>query len=602
MNSKSLFIYILLSIVATNAAAQNKKDNALFNKLHKEYVLNEDGSIDYRCQKEIKLLSIRSFDSDYGETFIIYNPDFQSVKINSVYTLKANGDKVECPANAITESLPYSCTDCQRYNGMREMIISHTGLEVGGTIYLDYTIHSTPSTMTQIMENIDFVEFSPVVDYKVTVKTPQNVNLKNRMLNLRLGPTISTDENGNNVYIWQLTNVEQSSSEAYLPTDMVYPKLIISSYKDTQRAYFELVNQDAFRNYSLPECGELLKKLLKDGNNEFENITAIRDYVVDAIHLNNLNIKYTNYKVSEAQTTWNSSCGTALDKAVLLTAMLKEAGYNDAIPVAFISERMHSDEVAPFELITAYAVKVKLNDEDFYLSPVEKNKCSLEFFYNGYMMYPLDANIDHFISKKMVPVDNESIINGNITIENDSTISGEINCSVTSSDIQYNVIIDNEERLSSFVRNIKGTVSDADIDKTKVDFSMKVDDMTLNRMGNTDYFTLIMPKSSRTLNINPSYLYEKRDNPVWCKKIEEQYSYTIELPENCEIVSQLTNQTIEKPFGSLSIEMKTENNSLIINKKLQIKQEFIDYSQYKVFREMIILWGNPSVNEIVIKL
>ena len=48
------------------------------------------------------------------------------------------------------------------YNHIKEMVITHTGLELGATIYLDYTLSSKPSFLST--PDIDEVlqELSPV--------------------------------------------------------------------------------------------------------------------------------------------------------------------------------------------------------------------------------------------------------------------------------------------------------------------------------------------------------------------------------------------------------------------------------------------------------
>jgi len=63
-------------------------------------------SIDYRYMKKQKLQTYRSFNNLYGETFIVYNPDFQTLKVNEVYTIMADSKKNPSPANAFNEVLP----------------------------------------------------------------------------------------------------------------------------------------------------------------------------------------------------------------------------------------------------------------------------------------------------------------------------------------------------------------------------------------------------------------------------------------------------------------------------------------------------------------
>ena len=100
--------------------------------------MNPDGRIDYRYIKKLKLQSYRSFNSLYGETFISYNPAFQSLKINEVYTIMADGKKNPSPSNAFNEVLPAFAANAPAYNNLREMVITHSGKEMNEVINLDY--------------------------------------------------------------------------------------------------------------------------------------------------------------------------------------------------------------------------------------------------------------------------------------------------------------------------------------------------------------------------------------------------------------------------------------------------------------------------------
>ena len=68
--------YILLLIIGLIVTLPSKGQpyEAVFNKVAEAYTINNDGSTEYRYQKELKLNTHRSFDSMYGETFIVYNP------------------------------------------------------------------------------------------------------------------------------------------------------------------------------------------------------------------------------------------------------------------------------------------------------------------------------------------------------------------------------------------------------------------------------------------------------------------------------------------------------------------------------------------------
>jgi len=98
------YIIILLTFWAAFSFAQ--KTDAIFKNIKKEHILHTDGSIEFKYYKEVKLLSPYAFNRLYGETFIVYNPDFQKLKIHKAYTIMKDGRKVEAPKNAFNKVLP----------------------------------------------------------------------------------------------------------------------------------------------------------------------------------------------------------------------------------------------------------------------------------------------------------------------------------------------------------------------------------------------------------------------------------------------------------------------------------------------------------------
>ena len=141
IKSISIFsIFYLLSSISL--FSQDENYDAVYLQITREYTLNADGSMDYRFTKKQKLQTYRSFHSLYGETFIVYNPDFQTLKINDVHTIMADGKKVTAPANAFNEVLPGFAANAPAYNKLREMVITHPGTERNAVLNLDYQLHS----------------------------------------------------------------------------------------------------------------------------------------------------------------------------------------------------------------------------------------------------------------------------------------------------------------------------------------------------------------------------------------------------------------------------------------------------------------------------
>jgi len=272
------------------AAMAQKQPDAEYKLIRRSYKTNSDGSMDINFRKEIKLLRNRAITAyaDKGETFITYNPQFETLTINECYTVMADGTKVETPENAFVLQLPGECADCGRLNGIREMAIVHTALEYNCIIVLDYTIHRNSSLY---VERFNFKQDCPVLRYEV-----------------RYSDGHTQVE----------TNITQTVNDPYMPVKKDY---------DVE---FQLGEKPTFTaEKSLDQATTLLQNLKKNDSKEY--VAAIRDWVVDNVKLNNVDLSHVNYAMTPAAEVFLSNCGTALDKTGLLAALLNEAGFKATI-------------------------------------------------------------------------------------------------------------------------------------------------------------------------------------------------------------------------------------------------------------------------------
>ena len=306
-------ILFTMQLPLTMCSAQD----AVYKLLRHEWTLNADGTSDYHYRHEVQILRNRALVAyaDKGETFVVYNPDLEELTVNEVYTLQADGSRVEMPQNAFIYQLPSECADCGRFNHMRELAMVHTGMELGCTIVVDYTIHRKYNFL---YERIPLQRDCPVEKLEVVVNYNQDeMNLKDVIDGDQYLPEncASRKESGNLHYTF--SNLPQAPREPYMPADIV-PTLRL--YNGTP----EFV--PAFNRDGLAASKSAVGKLINSREIR-ENIVAVRDYVVDNIHLNDIEPARVGYMHASAAEVWESGCGTVTDKAVLLAAMLNEWGY-----------------------------------------------------------------------------------------------------------------------------------------------------------------------------------------------------------------------------------------------------------------------------------
>ena len=324
MKKNLLIATIILLVSGQWLVASGQQADAVYKLVRYEWTLNSDGSSDYHYRHEVQILRNRALVAyaDKGETFVVYNPDFEELTVNEVYTIQKDGTRVDMPQNAFVYQLPSQCADCGRFNNMRELAMVHTGMELGCTIVVDYTIHRSTNLL---YESIPLWRECPVEQLEVVVNYNHNdMELKytidgSQYLNfddITRSESVNTDDM-NRVLHYTFKNLQQNPNEPYMPADYLPVLRVFNGAPDFT---------PAFDNAKFSGAQDAMGQVAARGSKR-DKVTAIRDFVVDNIHLNDINPALLGYTHATAEEVWQTGCGTATDKAVLLAALLNDEGF-----------------------------------------------------------------------------------------------------------------------------------------------------------------------------------------------------------------------------------------------------------------------------------
>ncbi len=543
-------VTILFSMLIVGSVFAGPKYDAVYRLISKSYTFNEDGSMDYRFRKEIQLFTTASFDK-YGETFITYNTELQTLTINEAYTIRPDSSRVETPKNAFNPSLPYGCTDCERFNPIREMVVTHTALELGATIVLDYTIHFTQPFFHELMERVNLYEDEPIDKYEVTVCLPQNLKL-NAHLNYQ-GEKMTTSEtnaqDGATTSQWTFTNLPARPADAYFPEDFL-PYMSLMTITNPVEFVERIAFQNAFLETPTDPYKEVLNEILKDKTTDMAKVLAIRDYVADNIHTNKLPARYMNYILASPNTIWQTNCATAFEKNLLLKAMLRGAGFSSTFGV--LTGNLLTDPES--------ALRVSVNGEYYFITAAKKHYVSLENLNLSESFVSVTGNIYNFEKKP------------------------------TKIEVSADVIVSRaEEGFSTEVRNLREKMSAASaksllLIEPAVAARVKLLSVGVHALG--------IYETPYGCKLQAAHIHRDRTLPVSVTPTEESYHYVVTLPAGVKCLSEPYRIMKEYDFGSLLIEMQINDNKVFIQRTLNIKKSSIaGKKQIRQLREMIGEWN-----------
>lgn len=384
ITNKIALLACLLSCAFLSAFAASEAE---FGKLSKAWTLHADGSQEFRCNKELTLFTHTAMNGTYGETFIVYNPAYQELKIHSSYTKQKDGTIVKTPDNAFVEVLPREAADAPAYNQLKEMVVVHTGLELGATIYLDYSILTKPGYYPELDINDRLQETSPVKAYTVSISVPENKPLAWDLYGVK-SEVRETSRNGMKEVSWTLRNMPALSHEPYTPQNGNHTiRLVASTYPSPTDALATLAKR--FNDSQAYECKTFARYITEEAKDEKEKIAILQKHVAENMGLSWVPLDETGYAVRDADVVLRSAYGTTAEKTQLLSTLLNAAGMQAEVVASYPA--LLKQEACGLKTMKELAVKTTCEGKEMYLSAVSLKEPSL--IYRGELdrLYTLDG-------------------------------------------------------------------------------------------------------------------------------------------------------------------------------------------------------------------
>lgn len=589
-----LFITCFILSLTGNASPEGE-----FNKIVREYTLKPDGSCEVRYAKELKINTHVALNSLYGETFIIYNPIYQSVKINSSYTKQADGTIINTPPNAFNEVLPSSAANAPAYNHLKELVVTHTGLELGATIFLDYTVFSKPEYFQSgnlgLEPEIDDIlqETSPIKEYVINVHIPVTQTFNYLLTGIAGKPEINKTEKIKH-YSWKLKNIPPVIAAPYSPKNKQNVPRLTATCHSSQESVLKMLNKNL--TILLNDIGEIItKELIKGCKKEIDKVIAIQKYIQEKIATCHLTLEETGYRVRTPFEVLQSAYGTEAEKAMLLYAMLHTANLSPEIVVIYPATLKKG--IKGLKAISDFRIKVNIDKKPIFLSAIKYPTESIELSENReefWMMNNKEILPLNIIPSGIPEIDYKAEINFNPQL---ATVSAKA--------MIGNLFIPVMDNWST-ERYVKNMAASAGKQVTsQVTYAKDANlSFTAEQKVNpvNGYLIYQLPDISKAVKSwNMTQLNSKRGNILEIPhSIKESYEYNIHLASNMTLKTKARQIELNKPFGKLKITIQPTGNNVFIKKEIELNKVFISSTEYSDFRNMLNLWNDKNNNQLII--
>ena len=531
----------------------------------------------------------------------MYNPEHQKLKINKAETKMVDGKIVPSPDNAFNEILPFFASGVPAYNYLREMVVTHTGLEPGCLVNFDYEINSEAGYLPYLSDDVVLKEEVPVENLQIIVKVPENVELNYKLINTQTEAVVS-QKDGFKIYKWNFKDIDGEIYEPNQPHDQSFlPRLVFSS-ANLQDAISNMYSESDLKLSG--DIQYMLRNKIFGINNSVKMIREFQKIVGDELNDFKIPIEYTDYKIRPLNEVWNSNGGTSIEKAFLLNEFIKYIGFESKV-IMTLPPSYYDKSIGCLKEFGHFYVLAKVDGQDiiFSTNPKQDNNLAFELKDEGILdLEGNSVNVPDFIDNT------ESLVatSGNLKLSENGNLTGDINIKVQGLKNPYLKYLDDVENAKEIATSLfsSSAISDFNVvefDHTKSELNTKIEKKEAWK-NQGDYFFLEIPSSNYGIKgEHLRTLLGERQNPLKLSyPINESYDFKIATPEGFTLVKTI-NEQLDNELGSVKIEISSDGNLLHIVKSLNITKDEINPADYTSFKALIEIWDKKPYNEIILK-
>lgn len=552
------YVWMLFVVCCTlSATAVSAASDAEYKKIAKTWTLNSDGSQQFRCVKELTIFTHAAMNGKYGESFIEYNPQYQTLQINESYTRQRNGNLVKTPANAFVEVLPKNAEDAPAYNHLKEMVVVHTGLELGATIYLDYTITSKPGYLPEIDVFEPIQRLSPIREYTLTTITPTNKNLSYTLANVSARPVVK-EEAGKRTTSWTLHNVPQLAPSVGVDVaNGDLPYLAATTYADRQAA-LQFLNQQ-MSSVSQTEAGQiktLVDELTKDAKCDRCKIKNISAFVSTHLATSAVTLGETGYRFRSAADVLASAYGTGIEKAHLMALMLKAAGLDAEVVAGY---PLTIEKGAALAAVSRFYINVP---EHHCILSIQSLQRPQAVIFGQSPVYRISDGAQVMVETpekyQITGQQHVSVADGKWNIHNQETVGSALLPYFTASQV------DKDNEIPLRVRHGYATL-------VLQESTSGISSMGFDRLNSRRKVNILLPR-----------------------RVDETYTYEITCPANMQLRTPVSKHEIQNAAGTVLLSVETKNHNVLVTRSIRLNKQLYTAGEYKDLRTLLTTWSEIS--------
>lgn len=570
-------VFVLCLLVAASAPASAASE-AEYQKLSKSWTLNADGSQEFHYSMELTLFTHTAMNSTYGESFIVYNPAYQTLKINASYTQQKDGTIIQTPANAFVEVLPQRAANAPAYNHLKEMVVVHTGLELGATIYLDYTLTSKAGYLSglDIYEPVQLA--SPVKECKLSVSVPESNDLRYHLAGIQKDPHTNS-ANGQKTYTWTLRDIKAMSrlSDIYH-----FDTPFFAATTCSHQAMANTLSEQANAAKEVSSLKALAQTIIPKDADDTDKLKSIYKYIQNSFVHIPLDLNTCGYRIRPLKDIVQSAYGTNSELTFVFQQLLKEAKLKADVCAVFPYTDATGMGLKPATLY----ISTEVNGQKQLLAPTVQGTQTIRFLRQYCPALNLSTGrIEEalFQSTPIVYKADLTLTDAGASVKAEATIA------------PFFLDIEGKTAHSIIHGDAKAQTKTADT-STLFTYTHEV---RAEKAGN--YQILSLPDCPFSTIHTTGTLGSERDCQLTLPiASDEIYTYQIHL-NGKTLCTPSTNLKLNNSIGSVDIVIQPKGNEVYIKRSLKLAKTRISPKEYPAYTALMNIWRDHNYTQILLK-
>ena len=269
-------------------------------------------------------------------TSLYYTKDAEKMEVLAAQVVKKDGTVVPVPKKDIQDVEQSGEMNIYDPQG-RSVKVTFENLGVGDVTDITYRLtRLTPTRVGFFNDIFEFQSTDPMLEASYAVDAPASLPLTSTIYHPERGAKVEHTEKkvGDRIhYRWEVRNAPQLVPETAMDMTSELPILIVStdpSWKDFSKWWAQVT---APKMVATPDIKAKVAELTKNAKTDEDKIKALYDFVAQDIRYRGLGVgPRTGYTPRAADETFTSRWGVCRDVSILLSTMLRTAGFQ-AYPV-----------------------------------------------------------------------------------------------------------------------------------------------------------------------------------------------------------------------------------------------------------------------------